>query len=165
MRRSTGRQPRSSRNPHGLAGPIVSTGVVRASLYATPMNPSPHIRPPTPAAVRNPVDDGLYRNVWRHAAGTRLALVGSMLLLVASQVVKLSVPWCAAKAVDALQAGGPDMLAHALAWVAGVIAAYIGCWLLHGPGRVLERTVGMRVRQSLSDALYARLASAPLSWH
>ena len=113
----------------------------------------------------NPVDDGLYRNVWRHAAGARLALAGSMLLLVGSQVVKLSVPWCAAKAVDALQAGGPDMMRHALAWVAGVLAAYVGCWLLHGPGRVLERTVGMRVRQSLSETLYARLASAPLSWH
>ena len=129
------------------------------------MNPSPHTRPSTPAAVRNPVDDGLYRNVWRHAAGTRLALVGSMLLLVASQLVKLSVPWCAAQAIDALQGGGPRMLSHALGWVAGVLGAYVGCWMLHGPGRVLERTVGMRVRESLSDMLYARLAKAPLSWH
>jgi len=129
------------------------------------MNAPPASRPAAPAATPNPVDDGLYRNVWRHAAGARLALVGSMLLLAASQVVKLSVPWCAAKAVDALQAGGPDMLRHALAWVAGVLAAYGGSWLLHGPGRVLERTVGMRVRESLGDSLYARLAKAPLSWH
>ena len=125
------------------------------------MNSSPVSR----SAGPNPVDAGLYRNVWRHAAGARVALCGSMLLLLASQVVKLSVPWCAAKAIDALQAGGPDMLRHALAWIAGVIAAYIGCWMLHGPGRVLERTVGMRVRESLGDTLYARLASAPLSWH
>ena len=135
-------------------------GVVERSV---PMN-APARHRPVDVPV-NPVDDGLYRNVWRHAAGARLALAGSMLLLVASQVVKLSVPWCAAKAVDALQAGGPDMMPHALAWVAGVLAAYVACWLLHGPGRVLERTVGMRVRQSLSDTLYARLASAPLSWH
>jgi len=115
--------------------------------------------------VRNPVDDGLYRNVWRHAAGARLALAGSMLLLVASQVVKLCVPWCAAKAVDALQAGGPGMFLHALLWVLGVLGAYVGSWLLHGPGRVLERTVGMRVRKSLAETLYGRLAAAPLSWH
>jgi ATP-binding cassette subfamily B protein len=118
-----------------------------------------------PAGVRNPVDDGLYRNVWRHAAGARLALAGSMLLLVASQVVKLCVPWCAAKAVDALQAGGPGMFFHALLWVLGVLGAYVGSWLLHGPGRVLERTVGMRVRKSLAETLYGRLAGAPLSWH
>lgn len=122
------------------------------------MNPTSELR-------SNPVDDGLYRNVWRHAAGSRTALAGSMLLLVASQVVKLCVPWCAAKAIDVLQAGGPGMLAHALVWVAGVIGAYVGSWLLHGPGRVLERNVGMRVRRSLADTLYARLAGAPLSWH
>jgi ABC-type multidrug transport system fused ATPase/permease subunit len=129
------------------------------------MNSPPTCRPAASTANCNPVDDGLYRNVWRHAAGARLALIGSMLLLVASQVVKLSVPFCAAKAVDALQAGGPGMMAHALAWVGGVLAAYAGSWLFHGPGRVLERTVGMRVRESLGDTLYARLAKAPLSWH
>src|SRR3954462_9783176 len=122
-----------------------------------PMNALPAARPATSAACPNPVDHGLYRNVWRHAAGARVALAGSMLLLVASQVVKLTVPWCAAKAIDAIQAGGPDMLRHALAWVAGVVGAFVASWALHGPGRVLERRVGMRVRQSLADALYARL--------
>ena len=117
------------------------------------------------SAARNPVDDGLYRNVWRYAQGARLVLGGSMLLLVASQVVKLAVPWCAAKAVDALQGGGPDMLTHAFLWVACVLASYVGCWALHGPGRVLERTVGLRVRETLADTLYARMAGAPLSWH
>jgi ABC-type multidrug transport system fused ATPase/permease subunit len=118
-----------------------------------------------PARPRNPVDDGLYRNVWRHAAGTRARLVLSMLLLTGSQLVKLVVPLCAAKALDALQAGGPGMLARALAWVGGVLAAYVASWLLHGPGRVLERHVGMQVRASLADTLYARLAGAPLAWH
>lgn len=129
------------------------------------MNILPRSRTASAAPAPNPVDDGLYRNVWRHAAGARLALAGSMLLLVGSQLVKLSVPWCAAKAIDALQAGGPDMLRHALVWVLGVLAAYVGSWMLHGPGRVLERTVGMRVRESLGDSLYARLTKAPLSWH
>jgi ABC-type multidrug transport system fused ATPase/permease subunit len=118
-----------------------------------------------PRAARNPVDRGLYRNVWRHAAGARVPLVASMALLAGSQLVKLTVPWCAAKALDALQAGGPDMLARALCWVAGVLFAYVVCWSLHGPGRVLERNVGLRVRESLADALYDRLARAPLSWH
>jgi ABC-type multidrug transport system fused ATPase/permease subunit len=120
---------------------------------------------PELSSARNPVDDGLYRNVWRHAAGTRLQLVLSMALLTGSQLVKLVVPLCAARALDALQAGGPGMLVHALAWVGGVLAAYAASWLLHGPGRVLERRVGMRVRSSLADTLYARLAGAPLAWH
>ena len=133
-----------------------------ASLYVVPMNSA---SAPLITSSSNPVDGGLYRNIWRYAAGARVRLVASMVLLVGSQVIKLAVPWCAAKAVDALQAGGPDMLVHALAWVACVLGAYVACWSLHGPGRVLERHVGMRVRQSLADTLYARLAKAPLSWH
>jgi ABC-type multidrug transport system fused ATPase/permease subunit len=130
----------------------------------TPAHPATRA-PQAPASPRNPIDDGLYRNVWRHARGARLALVGSMLLLVASQLVKLVVPWCAAQAVDALQAGGPDRLPRALAWIGAVLAACVASWALHGPGRVLERRVGMRVRQSMADTLYARLAAAPLAWH
>ena len=113
----------------------------------------------------NPIDAGLYRGIWRYAAGARAAMLGSMALLVASQLVRLSVPWLAAQAIDALQKSGTAGLARALGWVGGVMAAAVGAWLLHGPGRVLERRVGMRVRESLSDELYARLASAPLGWH
>ena len=117
----------------------------------------------TPA--RNPIDAGLYRGIWRYAKGTRVAMLASMALLIGSQVVRLAVPWLAAQAIDALQKGGQDNLVRALAWVGGVMAASIGAWMLHGPGRVLERRVGMRVRESLADELYARLAAAPLSWH
>lgn len=113
----------------------------------------------------NPIADGLYRNVWRHAAGARGALAAAMALLVGSQLVKLTVPWCAAHAVNALQAGGPGMLVHALRWVACILAAFLGSWALHGPARVLERRVGMNVRRSMSHDLYARLMRAPLSWH
>ena len=38
------------------------------------MNPASEL--PLPSSA-NPVDDGLYRNVWRHAAGSRMALAGS----------------------------------------------------------------------------------------
>jgi ABC-type bacteriocin/lantibiotic exporter with double-glycine peptidase domain len=37
--------------------------------------------------------------------------------------------------------------------------------MLHGPGRVIERSVAVRVRRALSDRLYARTTQAPLQWH
>ncbi len=117
--------------------------------------------PPLP----NPIDAGLYRGVWRYAAGARVAMVGSMLLLMASQGVRLTVPWFAAQAIDALQKSGPGSLVRALEWVVCVMGASVASWLLHGPGRVLERRVGMRVRETLSDELYTRLTAAPLAWH
>jgi ABC-type bacteriocin/lantibiotic exporter with double-glycine peptidase domain len=36
---------------------------------------------------------------------------------------------------------------------------------MHGPGRILERNVALRVRAGVSDALYAKLVNLPLAWH
>ena len=125
-------------------------------------------RTPVPAdrpALDNPIAAGLYRGIWRYAEGARAAMLGSMVLLMGSQGVRLAVPWFAAQAIDALQKGGPSSLTRALAWVGSVMGASVVSWMLHGPGRVLERRVGMRVREALSDELYTRLTAAPLSWH
>jgi ATP-binding cassette subfamily B protein len=50
-------------------------------------------------------------------------------------------------------------------WIATLTGVYLLSWMLHGPGRILERNVGVRVRESLADQLYTRLAAAPLAWH
>lgn len=107
----------------------------------------------------------LYASLWRHAKGARWSLTGSAALLIGSQLVKLMAPWAAAQAIDTLQRGGAAALSQAAGWVAAVVLIYVGVWALHGPGRVLERNVGVRVRQQLAQALHGRLARAPLNWH
>jgi ATP-binding cassette subfamily B protein len=108
---------------------------------------------------------GLYRALWHYARGARLMLLASSGLLVASQLVKLAVPWLAAQAIDTLQAAGPDPIPRAGLYVALVMLTCILTWALHGPGRILERSVGVRVRRTLADELYAKLGRLPLSWH
>ena len=140
--------------------------VFAVSCPLTPRRrPTDTFVPPARPFFANPVDAGLYRGIWRYAEGARTAMLASMALLMGSQLVRLSVPWFAAQAIDALQKGGPASLPRALGWVGCVMGAAVGAWTLHGPGRVLERRVGMRVRESLSDELYTRLTAAPLSWH
>lgn len=90
---------------------------------------------------------------------TALAMLGS------SQVLKLAMPWMAAQAIDAIQTTGTQGLASAARWIAGVVALSAGVWMLHGPGRVIERNVALRVRRRVADALYERLSRAPLAWH
>jgi ATP-binding cassette, subfamily B, bacterial len=107
---------------------------------------------------------GLYREMWRYALGARGWLVLSSLMLVASQLVKLVVPVFTARAIDTLQ-GGQGGAAACVPWIAAIVGVYLVCWSLHGPGRVLERRVSLRVRRALSDRLYARLAGVPLAWH
>jgi len=104
----------------------------------------------------------LYSALWRFALGARTQLVGALSLLTASQVIRLAMPWLAGKAINALQQGE---LGTASRWIALLVAVYLVSWGLHGPGRVLERNVGVRVRETLADTLYARIAAAPLTWH
>ena len=108
----------------------------------------------------------LYRQLWRYAAGARAWLILSSTMLVASQVLKLTIPWLAAQAIDTLQhAVDGAGLRACLPWIAAIVATGAASWTLHGPGRVIERTVAVRVRGALSDELYRRVASAPLAWH
>jgi ABC-type multidrug transport system fused ATPase/permease subunit len=108
---------------------------------------------------------GLYRNIWRYAAGARRRLVASYLLLMAAAMMELLVPWLAAQALNTLQGNRPGALRQAALYAAAVFAATVAAWTMHGPGRVGERTVAMRVRQGFTDALYAKLMRLPLSWH
>ena len=109
----------------------------------------------------------LYREMWRLAAGMRGRLALAFGLLVSSQLVKLGVPWLAARAIDTLQVatGGGGPIGSAAPWVGAILAAFVLSWALHGPGRVVERSVAVHIRQRLTDSLYQRLTSAPLAWH
>ncbi|MEH3085200.1 MAG: ABC transporter ATP-binding protein [Xylophilus ampelinus] len=114
-----------------------------------------------PAAGLGGAARDLYRALWRHAEGARGQLLGAAALLSAAQLLRLAMPWLAAQAINALQRGE---LAASGRWIAALAGIYLLSWFLHGPGRVLERNVGVRVRERLADRLYARIAAAPLSW-
>ncbi|WP_038212812.1 ATP-binding cassette domain-containing protein [Xenophilus azovorans] len=103
----------------------------------------------------------MYRALWRHAEGVRGALLGAAALLGGSQLVRLTLPWLAGQAINALQRG---QIGGAGRWIAALMGVYLLSWLLHGPGRVLERNVGVHVRERLADLLYARITAAPLAW-
>ncbi|MFL6715251.1 MAG: ABC transporter transmembrane domain-containing protein, partial [Burkholderiaceae bacterium] len=89
----------------------------------------------------------------------------SYLLLVGAAMLELLVPWLAAQALNSLQKGGEDALRRAALYAAAIFLVSLAAWAMHGPGRIGERTVAMRVRQGFTDALYAKLMRLPLAWH
>lgn len=107
----------------------------------------------------------MYRALWQHAEGVRHLIFGAFGLLLASQLFKLAVPWFAGNAITAIQKGGHGALSGAGRWLILVFTAIVATWLLHGPGRILERNVALRVRERLSALLVGRLMRAPLAWH
>jgi ABC-type multidrug transport system fused ATPase/permease subunit len=84
-------------------------------------------------------------------------------LLVSSQLVKLGIPWLTAQAINALQLSGS--VGHAAMLILCILLATTVSWAMHGPGRIIERSISVRVRQRLSDELYERASTLPLEWH
>jgi len=120
------------------------------------------------ADVRRPAGAGmlkLYRAYWAFAVGRRLRVVGAAALLVSSQLVKLASPWLAAQALNVVQLNGASALDRAAGFIALLLGVAAASWALHGPGRILERSIAVRVREKLADRLYGHLASLPLAWH
>jgi ABC-type multidrug transport system fused ATPase/permease subunit len=107
----------------------------------------------------------LYRDLWRYAGSSRKAFVAAFVLLLSSQLFKLGVPYLSGRAINTLQQHGFDGLRPAGFLLLLIFSATLLSWLLHGPGRVLERNVALKVRSELSGALIARALSLPLPWH
>jgi ABC-type multidrug transport system fused ATPase/permease subunit len=107
----------------------------------------------------------LYRDVWVQLRGQRHVFVGAVVLLIAAQVVLLSVPYISGRALNALQLHGTAGFRDAGLWLSLVMGIACGSWALHGPGRILERRGALAVRQRLSALLVDRLFHLPLSWH
>jgi len=108
---------------------------------------------------------GLYATFWCHSAGSRGLLGTFLTLLLLAQIVRLAIPYLFGEAVNALQTSGAQDLGTAGWYMALMMAAAVLGWAMHGPGRVMERFVALRVRGRFADALYARLITLPLAWH
>jgi len=124
------------------------------------MTPTASTQPPGQSGVLH-----LYRELWRFAAGQRLTLLGAFGLLIAAQVLLLGVPYLSGRALNVLQLQGVDGLRQAGFWLLLILAVTAFSWLLHGPGRMLERNVALLVRRRLSTELLERLTLLPLAWH
>jgi ABC-type multidrug transport system fused ATPase/permease subunit len=107
----------------------------------------------------------LYRQLWGQTKGHRHLLLASMALLIGAQCALLAIPYVAGKAINALQAQGAAGLRDAGQWLLLIVGITAASWLLHGPGRVLERNVALSVRRRIATSLTDRLMRLPLSWH
>ena len=124
------------------------------------MPDSTEARVPRPGAISQ-----LYGDLWRLIRGQRRIFVGAVVLLISAQVVLLAVPYISGRALNALQLHGRAGLRDAGLWLSMVLLVAVASWLVHGPGRILERRVALLIRQRMSAMLVERLFALPLSWH
>ena len=108
---------------------------------------------------------GLYREIWRYAAGIRGYIVLAYSLLLLSQMLKLSCPISQPRPLTTIQVAEPNYLINAGWYLLAVFGALVLSWLLHGPGRIMERNVAIHIRQNMADQLTAKVLDLPLAWH
>lgn len=107
----------------------------------------------------------LYAALWRFAVGSRHLVVAFFALLVVAQVIRLAMPYLFGQAVNALQDTRAQDIVAAAEALGLMLGACVIAWLLHGPGRILERFTAIRIRERFADAIYGKLMRLPMGWH
>jgi ATP-binding cassette, subfamily B, bacterial len=103
--------------------------------------------------------------MWRLLQGKRRTFALSVVLLIGAQLVLLSSPYFSARALNALQLHGTAGLGEATRYLSLLLLVACAGWILHGPGRLLERNTALTIRERISSQLVARVFGLPLSWH
>jgi len=107
----------------------------------------------------------LWREVWKYAAEQRRNIIIYHVLFLFAMGFDLSVPWLFGQLVNTLQKGGPQLFQDCARMLGYIFISKIGMWVLHGPGRVMERRAGMIVYINYIDVMFKNLTELPLSWH
>jgi len=130
-------------------GPILSTF---APKYGTnsPMN-NPYF--------------SLIRTVWQYGVPWRFTIVGYYIAYVLAQAALGLSPYAFGRTVDLLQHFEPGKLTDVILWLSVGVGVMLLFWLFHGPARVVERHVALKIQQSYRSRLYEQLTRLPLNWH
>ncbi|MCC2666264.1 MAG: msbA 1 [Gammaproteobacteria bacterium] len=114
--------------------------------------------------MKNPYFD-LIGTVWRYGTPWRRAIIGYYIAFILAQAALGLIPYTVGRTIDVLQHFKPDRLSHVIFWLGIGIAAELMFWVFHGPARVVERRVALKLQQTYRLNLYEQLARLPLTWH
>jgi ABC-type multidrug transport system fused ATPase/permease subunit len=86
-------------------------------------------------------------------------------LSIAANLFGVVQPVILAKIVNAAQAGGPDLVPHALFWCGVYGVNTMAFWVCHGPSRVIERRLAYSIYKNFVTSMYRKVTEMPLRWH
>ncbi len=107
----------------------------------------------------------LIKSVWKNGKPWRRSIVLYYVSFIIAQLFISLSPYTLGRAVDVLQHFTPDRLNDVIFWLAAGIVVWLLFWLFHGPARVLERMVAMKIQQRYRANIYEQLTELPLKWH
>ena len=114
--------------------------------------------------MRNPYFD-LIGTVWRQGKPWRWAIIGYYLSYIIAQTVLSFSPYAFGRAIEVLQNFTPDRLSSLIFWLLLGVGVTLLFWVFHGPARIVERNVALKIQQNYRLKLYEQLSRLPLCWH
>lgn len=107
----------------------------------------------------------LIRAVWRNGKPWHGKIVGYYIAFIVAQGFLSLSPYAFGRTIDLLQNFTPERFWSVIFWlVLGVVLVPL-FWLFHGPARVVERKVALKIQQAFRLHLYEQLTHLPLKWH
>src|SRR5579883_2597447 len=107
----------------------------------------------------------LIRSVWTNGKPWRGAIVGYYCAYILAQGFLSLGPYAFGRTIDVLQNFSPGRLHEVIYWLTASVAVLLIFWLFHGPARVKERDVALKIQQALRIRIYEQLTHLPLKWH
>ncbi len=107
----------------------------------------------------------LIKTVWQNGKSWRHSIVGYYLAYIVAQCFLSLSPYVFGRTIDLLQHFSHDKLHQIMFWLILGVMLHPLFWLFHGPARVVERNVALKIQQAFMQSLYQKLTQLPLKWH
>jgi ATP-binding cassette subfamily B protein len=107
----------------------------------------------------------LIRTVWSFGLPWRRSIVGCYLAFILAQGFLSLGPYAFGQAINELQNFKPGQKNTIIIWLLVGVLVLILFWLFHGPARIVERNISLKIQQSFRLDIYKSLTQLPLQWH
>ena len=109
----------------------------------------------------------LVQTAWSHAGGQRVRLVTYVLMSMTGMCVILLEPLIIGRLINLVQdkTVSPASLPEIFWYLSAFVGVNLIFWLIHGPARILERSVALRIRTAYQLRIFNTVVSLPIQWH
>ena len=107
----------------------------------------------------------LIRFTWHYGAKWHRTIVGYYLAFIVAQICISISPFAFGRAINVLQNFKAERLNEIIFWLCTSVGVLLLFWIFHGPARVIERHVALKIQQGFRLKMYEDLSHLPLKWH
>lgn len=104
-------------------------------------------------------------SVFSFGSSYKKAIILYYLAFIFAQSFLSIVPYAFGKTVNVLQYFSQEMLGELIFWLFLGVVLVLMFWLFHGPARVVERRVALKIQQAFRLSIYEQITELPLKWH